>query len=156
MEILPLVKRNWAAPQRSDRVRIWISWRAQTSPADAAGKTKTIERFRIIVGNARRKHRRFPGRQRQLAAVELFQHRLQTFRSFNAMIDIDTLPREQKSIEILNRDRLNFRAQPVDGEPMNSREQSAVAPFLVGCAVMKFSAQNKAFAFESEQSGFNF
>src|SRR5439155_21974069 len=149
LEILPLVKRNRAAPQRSDRVGIWISRRHQTSPADAAGKTKTIERFRIIIGNARRKHRRFPGRQRQLAAVELFQHRLQTFRSFNAMIDIDTLPREQKSIEILNRDRLNFGAQPGDGEPLNSREQSAAAPFLVGCAVMKFSAPNKAHAVES-------
>ena len=72
------------------------------------------------------------------------------------MIDINTLPYEEKPIEILNRDRLNLSTQPVDCEPMNSREQSTVAPFLFCCAGLKFSAQNEAFAFESEQSGFNF
>ena len=72
------------------------------------------------------------------------------------MFLIGTLPREQKSIEILNRDRLNFRSEPVDCESMNPREQSTVAPFLFGCTGLKFAPQNKAFTFESEQSGFNF
>ena len=72
------------------------------------------------------------------------------------MIDINTLPYEEKSIEILNRDRLNFRAQPVDCEPMNPRQQSAIAPFLFGSSGLKFAAQNEAFCFEAQQCRVNF
>src|SRR5436309_11094891 len=59
------------------------------------------------------------------------------------MIDINALPYEEKSIEILNRDRLNFRAQPVDCEPVDPRQQPAIAPFLLRSIRMKFAAQNK-------------
>ena len=81
----------------------------------------------------------------------MFQHRLQTFRSFDVSIGVNALPRKQKSIEILNRDRLNFRPQPIDCEPMDSCEQSPITPFLFGCIGVKLAAQNKTFAFKSEQ-----
>ena len=55
------------------------------------------------------------------------------------MIDINSLPGKEKTIKILNRDRLNFRAQSIDCEPMNSRQQSSVAPFLFGCCRVEIS-----------------
>ena len=156
LQVLSLVKRDRAGSQRSAGTRARILWRAQPSPTDATRKTKAIKPLGIVLGNTRGEDRRFPSRQRQLAAVELFQHGLQTLRSFDAMIGVDPLPREQKPIKILNRDRLNFRAQPIDRQPMNSCQQSAVAPFLFRCVRMKFAAQNKTFAFESKQTSVDF
>ena len=72
------------------------------------------------------------------------------------MIDIGALPREKKTVKILRRDRLNFGAQPVDRESMNSRQQPAIAPLLLACIWTKFAAQNEAFCFESEQCGIDF
>jgi len=85
----------------------------------------------------------------------LFQNGLQSFQTFDAMLSVSALPCKKKSIKILGRDRLNFRAQAINRQAMNSREQSAVAPFLFGGVGVKFSAKNKTFAFQSEQSGFN-
>src|SRR5438093_66028 len=81
----------------------------QTSPTDATRKPKAIKPLGIVLGNTRGEDRRFPSRQRQLAAVELFQHELQTLGTFHAMFWICALPREQKSIKILWRDRLDLR-----------------------------------------------
>ena len=52
LDVLALIKRDRAGSQRSARARIWILWRAQTSPANPAGKTKTIKPFGVVVGNA--------------------------------------------------------------------------------------------------------
>src|SRR5512143_2135845 len=38
---------------------------------------------------------------------------------------------------------------------MNSRQQSAITPFLLGGVGMKFAAQNKPFRFECEQRRIN-
>jgi hypothetical protein len=48
---------------------------------------------------------------------------------------------------------LNFSAQPVNREPMDSRQQSAITPFLCRRIGLKFAAQNKAFCFERQQCG---
>ena len=72
------------------------------------------------------------------------------------MFSVGSLPREEKTIKIVNGNRMNFRAQAVDGEPMNSRQQPTVAPFLLGCLRVKFAAQNKAFRLEREQRGVGF
>ena len=101
LEVLALIKCDGAGSQRSARARVWILRRAQASPANAAGKTKAIEPFRIVVGNARGEDSGFPRGQRQLAAVELLQNRLQTFRPFDAVFGINTLPCEEKAIKIL-------------------------------------------------------
>jgi hypothetical protein len=100
-EVLALIKRDRTGSQGSARTRVWILRRAQTSPANPAGKTKAIEPFRIVVGNTRRQDRGFPRGQRQLEAVELFEDRLQPFQTFDVMLRIGTLPCKQKSIKIL-------------------------------------------------------
>ena len=150
-EIFALVERNRTCSQRRECARVRLLRRAQTSPANATGKTKTIEPFGIVIGDARAKNCRFPGGQRQLAAVKLFENRLQTFGAFHAMFEIGALPCEKKTIKILRRDWLNLGAQPVDSESMNSRQQPAVAPFLLRRVRVKFAAQNKAFCFKSQQ-----
>src|SRR5207302_1118067 len=155
-EIFALIKSDWTCAQWRGRARVWMLWRTQTRPTDAAGKAKSIEPFRIVVGDTRAEHSGFPRRERQLAAVKLFEDRLQSFRTFDPMFGIDALPRKKKSIKILSRNRLNFRAQPIDRQSMNSCKQSSVAPFLFRRVRMKFSAQNKSFTFKSEQSGFDF
>src|SRR5262245_60864909 len=104
--------------------------RAQTSPTDTTRKTEPIQPFGIVIDDARRKHRRFPRSQWQLATVELFQNGLQTFQTFDYMFLVGVLPDEKKTIKILDRNRLNFRTQSIDREPMNSRQQSAITPFL--------------------------
>ena len=122
----------------------------EASPADATRKAKAIEPFWIVIGNTRSKNCRFPRGQRQLATIQLLKDRLQTFRTFNAMFCIGALPCEKKTVKVLRRDRLNFRAQPVNREPMNSREQSPVAPFLLRRVRVKFAAENKTFRFEAQ------
>src|SRR5437762_11006755 len=72
------------------------------------------------------------------------------------MFLVGSLPREKKPIEIVNRDRLNFRAQSIDREPMNSRQQPAITPFLLGGIGMKFAAQHKTFRLKCEQCRVNF
>ena len=72
------------------------------------------------------------------------------------MFLVGSLPGKKKTIEIVQRDRLNFRAQSIDREPMNSRQQSAIAPFLFGGVGMKFTAQHKTFRFERQQRRVNF
>src|SRR6266513_2248843 len=72
------------------------------------------------------------------------------------MVLVGSLPGEKKTIEVVNRDRLNFRAQSIDREPMNSRQQPAITPFLLGSIGMKFAAQHKTFRFEREQRRVNF
>src|SRR4029077_10926765 len=78
------------------------------------------------------------------------------FQTFGPMFLVGSLPCKKKTIEILNRDRLNFRAQSIYRESMNSRQQSAITPFLLGGIGMKFAAQHKTFRFECEQRRVNF
>src|SRR5581483_5876622 len=101
LEIQALIKRNRTRSQRSARARAWILRRAQTSPTDAAGKTKPIQPFWVVVGNTCGEDCGFPCCQRQLASVELLENRLQTFKAFDTMFPISALPREEKTIKIL-------------------------------------------------------
>src|ERR1044071_2249138 len=72
------------------------------------------------------------------------------------MIGIHVLPGEKKTTKILGRDWLNFRAQSIDREPMNSRQQPPVAPFLFRGIWMKLSTQDETFHFKGKQRGFDF
>src|SRR4029434_822172 len=72
------------------------------------------------------------------------------------MCVVGSLQGEKKTIEVVNRNRLNFRAQSIDREPMNSRQQSAITPFLLGGIRMKFAAQHKIVCLEREQRRVNF
>src|SRR5205823_180583 len=98
----------------------------------------------------------FPSGQWQFAAIQLLQHRLQTLRALRAILSADALPGEKETVIILRRHRLNFSAQPLDRESMNSRQETPVAPLLIVRLQAKFSAQDKAFCFEGKQSRIHF
>src|SRR5437899_11058247 len=100
-EVFAVIKRDRAGSQRSTGTSVWILRCTQTSPTDAAGKTKAIEPFGIIVSNPCGEDRGFPCRQWQLASVELFQNRLQAFKALDTMFLIGALPCEEKTIKIL-------------------------------------------------------
>jgi hypothetical protein len=68
------------------------------------------------------------------------------------MFGINALPGEQKALELHQRHWLNLRAEPVDGEPMNAGQQTAIAPFDLLSARMKLSAQNKSLGFEASMA----
>src|SRR6266496_1706347 len=139
---------GWFARERS---LACLDFAARSSvPSQSGPKNKAVEPFRIVVANTRGEDRGFPRGQRKLAAVQLFENRLQTFRTFDAMFRISALPCEEKAIKILRRDRLNFRAQPIDREPMNSRQQPAVAPLLISRVRAKVATQHKSFRFEGQ------
>ena len=72
------------------------------------------------------------------------------------MLRIDPLPGEQEALEVRDGDRLNLRAETVDREPMNAREQPPLAPFQVGRSRMKLAAQNESFTFQGKQGGLDF
>src|SRR5438270_4731376 len=99
--VFAVIKRDRAGSQRSTRTSVWIFRYTQTSPIDAAGKTKAIEPFRIVLGNPCGEDRGFPRGQWQLASVELFKNRLQAFKALDTMFLIGALPREEKTIKIL-------------------------------------------------------
>src|SRR5262245_29686804 len=101
LQVLALIKCDGAGSQRSARPRVWILRHAQTPPTDPTRETEAIEPFRIVVGNTRGENRRLPRRQRQFAAVELLENRLQTFRAFDPVLRVGTLPCQEKAIKIL-------------------------------------------------------
>jgi hypothetical protein len=115
-----------------------------------------VQPFGPVVFHAQSEHFWFPCGRRQFHSVKQVEHSLNACRAFSAVLVIRALPGQQEALKVLQRYRLDFRAQPVQREPMNSRQQAAVAPFEFGNARMKSSAQNKSFGFQSQQGGFNF
>jgi len=109
----------------------------------------------VIFRHARVEHCRFPSRQWQFAAIEQFQGGLQTFGAFRATTRRHALPREKEAVKLMEGDGLNFRAQPVDGEPMNPRQQPALTPFLLCGIGVKTPAQYESFRFQRQKRNFD-
>ena len=66
-------------------------------------------------------------------------------------LGIDVLPAAQEAHEVLARDGLDLRAQPLDRVAMNAREQRAIAPFALGRAGRERAPHREAFAGELGQ-----
>ena len=64
----------------------------------------------------------------------------------------EMLPAAQEAHELRGGDRLNFTAQPMQREPVNPRENSAMAELEFRGAGREAAAQNLAFGFELRQS----
>ena len=61
------------------------------------------------------------------------------------------LPIAEEADEILRRDRFDFLSQPPQREPMDAREQVALAPLLVADGLVETAAHRIAVAFERRQ-----
>src|SRR5260370_843706 len=108
-----------------------------------------IEPLRMVILNSQREHIGFPRRGWKFKPIEQFDDRLEALRPFGTMLLMRAHPRQQKALKLRDRHRLNFCAQPIYREPVNSGQQTAVAPFQIGSFWMEFSSQDKPFGFQS-------
>jgi hypothetical protein len=72
------------------------------------------------------------------------------------MFSVVALPRKEEPVKLLWRNRLDLGAQPVNRQPVNAREQPAIAPLLFSSARTESSAQDEPFGFQGEQCGVGF
>src|SRR6266699_3244266 len=142
-EIFASEQRDRAGTHRRRGPAILILRMRQAAPSDAACKAELVQPLGSIIFYARGEHLRFPGRSGELKAIEQFQNGMNAFRSFSAVTRVHPLPREKKSLELCDADRLYFGSQPVNREPMNPRQQPAITPFDFLDTRMEFSAKDK-------------
>jgi hypothetical protein len=102
--------------------------RRQSSPHHLTGETQTIQQFRGIVGDSARQYVAFPGRGRNLVALELCQHMKCALNPVELSARREVLPPEQEPCEFGSRDRLNLAPKPPDRESVDTRKQTSVAP----------------------------
>ena len=57
-------------------------------------------------------------------------HRVERVRPLHARVRRDALPAQQEAQEVARRDRLDLRAQALDGVAVDARQQPALAPFV--------------------------
>ena len=72
------------------------------------------------------------------------------------MLRIRSLPGQQETLKLGDRNRLDLGAQLVDRQPVNPRQQSPVAPFDLRDARMKLASQNETLGLQSEKSALDF
>src|SRR5581483_927594 len=103
--ICPKEQTDRARPDRAGTPAFLRLWRSQASPANPAGETEPVEPLGLIVFQSQGQQFGLPRRSGQLVAIEQLQHRFEAFGAGGAVLGIDSLPRQQKSLEVGNRDR---------------------------------------------------
>src|SRR5262245_45079649 len=94
---------------------------SKTTPSNAAGEAELVEPLRRVVLDAKREHVRLPGGGGQFIAIQRIQDRLDSCRTLGAMSDINPLPGKEEPLKVGQGDRLNLRAQSVQGQSVNAR-----------------------------------
>src|ERR1700691_1103086 len=103
--------------------------RREPAPGYFTSETKVVEIFGVVARHPRGQNLLLPRRRGEFASLHL-AHDLQ--RAVDAMqlrARIEVLPAPEERVEFRRGDGLDLAAQPPDGEPMDARQQSAVAPF---------------------------
>ena len=85
--------------------------RRQPSPADGAGKTKLVEPFGIVVGDAPAQNLPFPGIGGNLKPLQLAQHIQRRAFTLNLRPRRHMLPAQKPAHELCRGNRLNLLAQ---------------------------------------------
>src|SRR5260221_13067473 len=122
-------ERYWARAHRGRGRTISRDWHREPAPTDAAGETELVEPLRSVFLDAHRQHVRFPCPCGQLIAIQQFEHCFKSFWAFRSMFRIRPLPREQETLKLSDRHRLNLRAQTIERQAVNACEQSPLTPF---------------------------
>ena len=121
----------WCAPAPAGALCRWhCRCAVEPRPGNTSGEAVVIEPRRLVTGKPRRQDLGFPGAGRRFEAFELPDDCIEGVRSFHARVRRHPLPGEQEAQEVARRDRLDLRAQPLDGVAMNARQQPALAPFF--------------------------
>ena len=150
-KVFARVDGNWSRAHRCRQASIGSLRRRQPAPANPSGEAKLVEPGGRVVIDAQRQHLGLPGRSRQFVSIEQFEHGSDAVGSFGTVISASPLPCEQKALKVRKRDRLNFCAQTVDRQAMNSCKQTAVAPFHFRRALVETAPENETLGLEREQ-----
>ena len=101
----------------------------EPSPAHFAGQAELVQILRLVARHARRQNLRLPRGGGEFAALQLADDLQRAIHAVQLRARLQVLPAVQEREEFRRGDRLDFAAQPADGEAVNARQQAAVAPF---------------------------
>ena len=118
--------------------------RRQPSPADRSGKAKLIQPFGIVVRNAPCQHLPLPGVGGNFKSLQLAKYLKRGALALHLRSQGNMLPAQQPAHELRRCDRLDLLAQSCDSQPMNARQQPAVAPFVLVLLVWRGPALSEA------------
>src|SRR5437879_3360455 len=126
--------------------------RRQASPAHRARQTELIENLRGVIGDALPQNAMFPGIGWRFKTLQLAQNFQRAALSDELRAGSSVLPAQKPAHELRRRDRLHLLAQFAEGEPMDAREQTALAPFdLLSGGDGELAAQDGTGGFEAQQ-----
>ena len=103
--------------------------RRKPAPRHFAGKAELVQILGLVARHAARQHFRFPSGGRKFAALQLPDDLQRAIHAVQLAARREVLPAVQKREEFRGGDRLDFAAQPADGQPVDARQQPAMAPF---------------------------
>ncbi|CRM09569.1 hypothetical protein [Pseudomonas sp. 58 R 3] len=124
---------------------------AQTRPHQFAAAAQLVEPGGGIVLEPRTEQVAVPGRGGGGVAFELPDNLRQHCAALATGAVGQVLPIEQKAHEVLQRHRLDFPAQALDGVAMDTREQMPLAPLFLAGAGAEMAAQHVAFPLQTRE-----
>src|SRR5579875_335959 len=111
-----------------------------------------IENFGVVISNARAKNFALPRVCGSFTSLKLSQNLQSAAFSKELGSRCDVLPAQQPADELRRGHRLDLLAHSPEGEPMDARQQSAIAPFdLLRVRIQKISAQCCAGRFKPQK-----
>src|SRR5579872_1136372 len=127
--------------------------RRQASPADSASEAKLVEPSGIVICDAASQYLALPGVGGNLEALKLAEDVERGTFAEDLCAGSDMLPAQEPPHELRRRDWFDLLPQSGDGEAVNSRQQTSLAPFDVisGCA-SEIAAENGSACFHTKQS----
>ena len=130
--------------------------RRQPAPPICPVKAEVVESPGLVSGNASRENLRFPGVGWRLEALQLLQDFQRASLTCGLSPACDVLPAEQPSHELCRGDGRDLAPQCAERQPMDPRQQAAIAP-LDGTPGLIFErpSQNAAAGFEPQQRAFD-
>src|SRR5204863_297741 len=125
----------------------------EPAPGDVAGEAQLVEPRGLVACDARGQHLALPSGRRQLEALELLDDALEAVAAVQLLARLDVLPGEEEAHEIGRAHRLDLAAEPVEGAPMDARQEAAVAPLdrVGGQRSGEAPAKDAAFGFDAAE-----
>src|SRR5436309_2960429 len=140
--------RNYAASRRKFAIRLAQhgGMRRKPPPADASSQAQSVKDLRVVAHNSPRQNFPLPSVRRGFEPLELaegFEH-----TAFTAQLGSrrEVLPAQEPAHKLGGRDRLDFLAQHPQRQPVDAREQTAIAPLRT--APRELAAQDRPYGFQ--------
>src|ERR1700674_594440 len=100
----------------------------ESAPGAVAREAQLVEPCGLVARDAGGQHLALPPGRGQLEALALLDHALEALRAVQLLAGLDVLPGEEEAHEIGRAHGLDLAAEPVEGAPVDAREQAPVAP----------------------------